>query len=187
MTGEAGIDKYTSLENAANGIESQSSPPFMIPGRWGQERYGDGRCCSEQRQREATDWAVPEVTLGNLHFCTQGSGCQAGVHHGMSCADEDAVTALEVPAGSMRRNEMSNGSGSQSSGRETTLVDNEVYNLIATIHSKLEGLAAYEKYEKDGQANDPIWRELQQQDEQAVRRLMQQLEQFGQQGKLKAR
>ncbi len=78
-------------------------------------------------------------------------------------------------------------SGDHSSGRETTLVDNEVYNLIATLHSKLEGLVAYQKYEQDGQANDPIWRELRQQDEEAVRRLMQQLEQFAQQGKLRAR
>ena len=78
-------------------------------------------------------------------------------------------------------------SGDQSSGRETTLVDNEVYNLITTISSKLEGIAAYKKYEQDGQANDPIGRELRQQDEQAVRRLMQQLEQFAQQGKLQAR
>ena len=61
------------------------------------------------------------------------------------------------------------------------------YNLITTISSKLEGIAAYHKYEQDGQANDPIWRELRQQDEQAVRRLMQQLEQFAQQGKLQAR
>jgi hypothetical protein len=78
-------------------------------------------------------------------------------------------------------------SGDQSSGRETTLVDNEVYNLVTTISSKLEGIAAYQKYERDSQANDPIWRELRQQDEQAVRRLLQQLEQFAQQGKLRAR
>jgi hypothetical protein len=84
-----------------------------------------------------------------------------------------------------RRAQMS--SGDQSSGRETTLVDNEVYNLITTLSSKLEGIAAYQKYEQDGQANDPIWRELRQQDEQAVRRLLQQLEQFAQQGKLQAR
>lgn len=77
-------------------------------------------------------------------------------------------------------------SGDQSSGRETTLVDNEVYNLITALSSKLEGLAAYQKFEQDGSANDPIWRELRQQDEQAARRLMQQLEQFGQQGKLRA-
>ena len=73
----------------------------------------------------------------------------------------------------------------QSSGRETTTVENEVYNLITTIANKLQGLAAYNKYQQDGQANDPIWQELRQQDEQAVRRLMQQLEQFAQQGKLR--
>ena len=76
--------------------------------------------------------------------------------------------------------------GDQSSGRETTIVDNEVYNLIATLAAKLQGLAAYQKYEQDGQANDPIWQELRQQDQQAVRRLMQQLERFAQEGKLRA-
>jgi hypothetical protein len=74
-----------------------------------------------------------------------------------------------------------------SSGQETTIVENEVYNLLMATASKLEGLAAYDKYERDGQANDPLWRELRQQDEQAVRRLLQQLEQFAQQGKLKAK
>ena len=75
----------------------------------------------------------------------------------------------------------------QSSGQETTIVDNEVYNLIAALAAKLQGLAAYQKYEQDGQANDPIWQELRQQDQQAVRRLMQQLEQFAQQGRLRVR
>ena len=74
----------------------------------------------------------------------------------------------------------------QSSGRETTVVDNEVYNLVTVLSNKLQGLAAYNKYEQDGSANDPIWQELRQQDEQAVRRLMQQLEQFAEQGKLRA-
>ncbi len=73
-----------------------------------------------------------------------------------------------------------------SSGRETTIVDNEIYNLIAALAAKLQGLAAYAKYEADGQANDPIWRELRQQDEQAARRLLQQLDQFAQQGRLRA-
>ncbi len=72
----------------------------------------------------------------------------------------------------------------QSSGREMTIVDNEVYNVLMATASKLEGLAAYNKYERDGTANDPLWQELRQQDEQAVRRLLQQLEQFAQQGKL---
>ena len=75
----------------------------------------------------------------------------------------------------------------QSSGRETTIVDNEVYNLLTALTTKLEGLAAYDKYQRDGQANDPIWQELRQQDEQSARLLLQQLDQFAQQGKLKAR
>ena len=33
----------------------------------------------------------------------------------------------------------------QSSGRETTVVDNEVYNLVTVLANKLQGLAAYEK------------------------------------------
>ncbi len=73
-----------------------------------------------------------------------------------------------------------------SSGRETTIVDNEVYNLIATTAAKLQGLAAYNKYEQDGQANDPIWQQLRQQDQQAVRQCLQQLEKFAQEGKLTA-
>ena len=72
----------------------------------------------------------------------------------------------------------------QSSGQQTTIVDNEVYNVITALHSKLEGLAAYDKYEKDGTANKQVWQQLRQQDEQAVRQLMQQLNQFAQQGKL---
>jgi hypothetical protein len=73
----------------------------------------------------------------------------------------------------------------QSSTVETTLVPNEVYDVISTLHTKLEGIVAYKKYAKDGSVNDQIWQQLQQQDEQAVRVLMQQLEQFAQQGKLR--
>ena len=76
-------------------------------------------------------------------------------------------------------------SQNQSSGQETTLVDNEVYDLITALSSKLEAIAAYQKYAQDGSANDQIWQQLQQQDEQAVRTLMQQLDQFAQQGKLR--
>jgi hypothetical protein len=77
-------------------------------------------------------------------------------------------------------------SSDMSSGRETTIVDNEVYNVLTALTTKLQGLAAYDKYQRDGQANDPIWQELRQQDEQAARRLLQQVEQFAQQGKLRA-
>jgi len=76
-------------------------------------------------------------------------------------------------------------SQNQSSNTETTLVDNEIYDLITALSSKLESLAAYQKYARNGSANDQIWQQLQQQDEQAVRTLMQQLDQFAQQGKLR--
>ena len=43
---------------------------------------------------------------------------------------------------------------------EETIVDNEVYDLIKATATKLEGLAAYNKYEQNGQANAEVWREL---------------------------
>jgi hypothetical protein len=69
---------------------------------------------------------------------------------------------------------------------EQTLVPNEVYNVLKALSTKLEGLAAYNKYEQD-QTNAQLWQQLRQQDEQAVRQLLQQLERFAQEGKLKAR
>jgi hypothetical protein len=70
---------------------------------------------------------------------------------------------------------------------EQTIVDNEVYNLLTATANKLEGLAAYNKYERDGGASAQLWAQLRQQDEQAVRQLLQQLEQLAQQGRLRAR
>ncbi len=70
---------------------------------------------------------------------------------------------------------------------EQTLVDNEVYDVLQAAATKLEGLAAYNKYEQDGEANRQLWQQLRQQDEQAVRQLLQQLTQFAQQGRLQAK
>ncbi len=70
---------------------------------------------------------------------------------------------------------------------EQTIVDNEVYNLLTATANKLEGLAAYNKYERDGGAGAQLWSQLRQQDEQAVRQLLQQLAQLAQQGRLQAR
>ena len=70
---------------------------------------------------------------------------------------------------------------------EQTIVDNEVYNLLMATASKLEGLAAYNKYQQDAQQSGQIWQQLRQQDEQAVRQLLQQLEQLAQQGRLRAK
>ena len=52
---------------------------------------------------------------------------------------------------------------------EQTLVSNEVYDVLQATATKLEGLAAYNKYERDG--NSQLW---------------QQLERFAQEGKLRA-
>ncbi len=68
---------------------------------------------------------------------------------------------------------------------EHTIVENQVYDVIMALGQKLEGLAAYNKYEQDGNAQ--LWQQLRRQDEDCVHRLLEQLEQFGQQGKLKAR
>jgi hypothetical protein len=70
---------------------------------------------------------------------------------------------------------------------EQTIVDNEVYDLFKAVSSKLEGLAAYNKYDRDGQANRHLWQQLRQQDEQAIRQLLQQIERFAQEGKLTAK
>jgi hypothetical protein len=52
---------------------------------------------------------------------------------------------------------------------EQTIVDNEVYNLLTATANKLEGLAAYNTYERDGGAIAQVWQQLRQQDEQAAR------------------
>ena len=72
-----------------------------------------------------------------------------------------------------------------SSGRETTIVDNEVYNLLSAVTNKLQALSAYSKYLADGSANDQIFEQLKQEDEAAVRRLMNKLDKLAQQGRLK--
>jgi hypothetical protein len=69
---------------------------------------------------------------------------------------------------------------------EQTIVPDEVYNLLKAVSTKLEGLAAYNKYEQD-QTNAQLWQQLRQQDEQAVRQLLQQLERLAQERKLRAR
>src|SRR4051812_31480675 len=53
-------------------------------------------------------------------------------------------------------------------GQTAPIVANEVYNVLSSLTDKLEGLAAYDKYERDGHVNDAIWSTLRAQDEQAV-------------------
>jgi hypothetical protein len=70
--------------------------------------------------------------------------------------------------------------------QESTIVDNEVYDVIMATATKLGGLAAYGKYEQDGQTNRMLWQQMRQQDEQSVRQLLRQLQRFAQSGKLSA-
>ncbi len=77
--------------------------------------------------------------------------------------------------------------GNQRGGQPELMVDNEVYNILMTLTNKLQALAVYDTYQQDGQANDSLWQNLRQQDDQAVRRLLAQLEQFAQQGRLRPR
>lgn len=68
---------------------------------------------------------------------------------------------------------------------EQTIVDNQVYDVIMALGQKLEGLAAYNKYQQDG--NSQMWEQIRQKDDDTVHQLLQQLEQFAQQGKLRAK
>jgi hypothetical protein len=65
-------------------------------------------------------------------------------------------------------------------------VSNEVYNVLAVLHSKLEGLEAYRKYAQDG-GNAQLWQYLSQADTQAVQYLMQELERIVQTGQHRLR
>ena len=59
-------------------------------------------------------------------------------------------------------------------GQGHSPVDNNTYNLLQVLTSKLEALQAYATYEKDAdERSRGILQELIQQDQQAVDRLMQ--------------
>lgn len=60
-------------------------------------------------------------------------------------------------------------------------VSNEVYDILAVLHCKLEGMEAYRKYAQDG-GNIQLWQYLTQSDTQAVQYLMQELERMIQTG-----
>ncbi len=64
-------------------------------------------------------------------------------------------------------------------------ISNDVYNVIAALDNKMEGLEAYRKYAQDGDAQ--IWQYLTQLDTQAVQYLSQVLEQKVQSGRLRPR
>lgn len=62
-------------------------------------------------------------------------------------------------------------------------ISNEAYDVITALHSKLEGLEAYRKYSKDGNAN--LWKEMTDSDVQCVERLVGELENMVKSGKFR--
>ena len=72
-------------------------------------------------------------------------------------------------------------SGQQSQGVGSP-ISNEAYNVLSALHSKLEGLEAYRKYQQDG---GQIWQQLSQQDTQAVQTLVGELERLVQEGRFR--
>ena len=52
--------------------------------------------------------------------------------------------------------------------------------MLSTLHTKLEGLEAYRKYQQDG--SQQLWQQLSQQDNQAVEMLVSELERMVQSG-----
>ena len=63
----------------------------------------------------------------------------------------------------------------QGSGSGSSPIDNATYNLIAALHSKLEGLEVYEKYARDDDSG--IFQRLITEDRQHAEQLLQALRQ----------
>ena len=77
------------------------------------------------------------------------------------------------------------GQGMQQQGIGSPIA-NDVYNIVAVLHEKLQGLDAYRKYAQDG-GNPQLWQYLTQADTQAVQYLMQELERIVQTGQHRLR
>lgn len=65
-------------------------------------------------------------------------------------------------------------------------INNEMYNVIAVLHKKLEGLEAYRQYAQDSR-NPQVWQYLSQVDNQCVQVLTQELERLIQSGQHRPR
>ena len=74
------------------------------------------------------------------------------------------------------------GQSTQQSQGVGSPISNEAYNVISALHSKLEGLEAYRKYQQDG---GQIWQQLSQQDTQAVQTLVGELERLVREGRFR--
>ena len=78
---------------------------------------------------------------------------------------------------------MTTGQAGQQSQGVGSPISNEAYNVLSALHSKLEGPEAYRKYAQDGDSQ--LWRQLSQQDTQAVETLVGELERLVQEQKFR--
>lgn len=62
-------------------------------------------------------------------------------------------------------------------------ISNEAYNVVAALHSKLEGLEAYRKYAQSG--DQQVWQQLTEHDLQGVECLVTELERLVKDGKFR--
>ena len=62
-------------------------------------------------------------------------------------------------------------------------ISNDAYNVLTALQSKLEGMEAYRKYQKDGSGE--IWQKLSQADHQCVELLVGELERLVRDGKFR--
>jgi hypothetical protein len=65
-------------------------------------------------------------------------------------------------------------------------ISNEAYNVLTALQSKLEGLEAYRKYSSNG-GDRQLWQQLAQLDNQAVERLVSELERLVRENKFRMR
>lgn len=79
---------------------------------------------------------------------------------------------------------MSQGQG-QGQGGVGSPISNQAYNIVSALASKLEGLEAYRKYAKDGDAE--VWQRLTQAEMATVSTLVDELERLVQSGQFRMR
>jgi hypothetical protein len=90
-----------------------------------------------------------------------------------------ASTTSDVTTG-----QKSNATTGQNQGQAIgSPISNEAYDVITALQAKLEGLEAYRKYAKNGNAE--LWQSLTTTDIEGVGRLLDQLEQVVQGGRLR--
>lgn len=73
----------------------------------------------------------------------------------------------------------------QGQGGVGSPISNQAYNVVSALASKLEGLEAYRKYAKDGDAE--VWQRLTQAELETVRTLVDELERLVQSGQFRLR